>query len=202
VSYNITYLILTGGESRRFGSPKMEAVLNGKSLLAHIVDGIPNESEIIVAGPIPKNLSRGVHQVTEKISFGGPVSGISHGLTLVTTDYVAVIATDVPFGGGAIDVLKKDLSTKFDAFIPIDRQGSLQYLSSIFNANKLREAIANLNSPLNASLKILVKSLRVKEIAFAEWDSYLLKDIDTLKDLSDAESCLTDTVKRLEIRAL
>jgi molybdenum cofactor guanylyltransferase len=43
--------ILAGGQSRRFGSDKAEALVGGKSLLAHVADALrPQCTELVVAG--------------------------------------------------------------------------------------------------------------------------------------------------------
>jgi molybdenum cofactor guanylyltransferase len=70
--------ILAGGQSRRFGSDKAEALFEGRSLLDHVADGLrPQVEALVVAGRTWPGLS----SVADlPVSGLGPLSGLAGAL--------------------------------------------------------------------------------------------------------------------------
>ena len=94
-------VILTGGTSKRFGSNKAEAKINGKSLLEILATDL---DELIIVGP---TTSVKAIYVREEPIGGGPVSAIGAAMTVVDTELVAIFATDMPFAPKILDELEE-----------------------------------------------------------------------------------------------
>lgn len=128
-------VVLAGGRARRLdGAAKPHVLLDGRELLAHVLDGLAasrlvrrvavvGPPDVAVPSPVP------LVQVQEDPPFGGPVAGIAAGLAVLvdTTghspaphdagaplrahaarsvgDLVAVVACDVPGGARMLPAL-------------------------------------------------------------------------------------------------
>ena len=75
-------IVLTGGTSRRFGSDKSEAMINGRTVFEYMTEGLDN---LIVVGP-KKNID--AVYVREEPAGAGPVAAIGAGLKAVDTELV------------------------------------------------------------------------------------------------------------------
>ena len=80
-------IVLSGGTNKRFGSDKSQALLNGVSLLDHVLSFIPADIKTVIVGK----------DVFEQPALGGPVAGIARGLQETDTEYVAIAAVDMPY---------------------------------------------------------------------------------------------------------
>lgn len=185
-SFKWSAIILTGGTSRRFGSDKSQAVLSGHSLLDEILLALPPEIPVIVVGPEPHNVARPVSMTREDPVFGGPVAGIAAGLKIVETEFVAIIATDMPFVVPMLLQLTNELSEEFEAAIPMDTTGFRQPLSALYKVESLRKALVGLGDPRGQSMRNLVALLKVREVLVGDSLENQLLDIDTRSDLDRA----------------
>jgi molybdopterin-guanine dinucleotide biosynthesis protein A len=92
----VTAIVLTGGESKRFGQDKSTTQLAGTSMLNHVLAGVPDTISVVVVGPTPTGTPRQVRVTREDPPGGGPVAGVVAGLRLVRSEVCCVIATDMP----------------------------------------------------------------------------------------------------------
>jgi len=94
---NCTAVVLTGGESRRMGADKAMTEIAGKPMAAHIVETLdPLFSDILIS---VREFRTDVTlpQVIDRSSERGPMVGIKSALEAVQTDWLFVIACDMPF---------------------------------------------------------------------------------------------------------
>ena len=169
-------IVLTGGTSRRFGSDKSEALINGRTVLEYMTEGLDN---LIVVGP-KKNID--AVYVREEPAGAGPVAAIGAGLKLVDTELVSIFATDMAFAPRVLPQLLKSLIN--DAALPIDSDGYLQPLSGLYRTEKLRTALDTLGDLENRSVKELISKLNIDHVSLDETE--FLLDIDTKEDLAKA----------------
>lgn len=162
-------VVLTGGSSRRFGSDKSKAEINGRSLLEILTDGLSN---LIIVGP---ESSIPAKYVQENPISGGPVAAIAEALKEVSTPEVAIFATDMPFAPKLLSTLRENLIN--DAALPLDCEGFAQPLAAIYRTEKLRNAISLLGEVENKSVKELISYLVIDRVPLVDTE-YLL-DIDT-----------------------
>lgn len=169
-------IILTGGTSKRFGSDKSQALINGKSLLQIVTDGL---TDLIIVGPESSIKAR---YVQESPIGAGPLAAIGAGLQNVESDLVAIFATDMPFAPKVLPNLKRAL--KNDAALPIDSSGYMQPLAGLYRTSKLKTALADFETLENKSIKELINKLNIDSVEITEMD--LLIDIDTKVELLKA----------------
>lgn len=93
-----TAIILAGGKSSRMGFDKQFLKINEKRLMNIVINKLEEEfNEIIIVTNKPEEYKNFNHKIiTDKIVGEGPLSGIHAGLTESKSQYVFVIACDMP----------------------------------------------------------------------------------------------------------
>ena len=93
-----TAAILAGGLSRRMGFDKYKIQVGGKKLLDMLVDKLHQEFEtlFIVANSDDIELPEGVILIRDDFPGQGPMAGIQAALKHADSDYVYVMACDMP----------------------------------------------------------------------------------------------------------
>jgi len=165
-------IVLSGGTNKRFGSDKSQALLNGVSLLTHVLSFIPAGIKTVIVGK----------DVFEEPPLGGPVAGIARGLQEIDTQYVAIAAVDMPYGSSLFPQLLEAI--KGDAAIPVDAQGFRQPLCGVYRRDSLNAALTKLGDPHGQSMRALCDLLTINEVRV---DAGVLIDIDTPEDLITAQ---------------
>ena len=98
-------LILAGGRATRFGGiAKHALVVDGATILERqrAVLG-PRVAEVLISGALDVPGLRTVHDVVVGV---GPLAGIAAGLAAATTEWLLVVACDMPdLHGGLVDLL-------------------------------------------------------------------------------------------------
>lgn len=176
-------LILTGGTSKRFGADKSEALLAGRALVDHLISAIPEEISIIVVGPDRDSFSNRVQVTQESPAFSGPVAAIAAGVKLLSTELVAVFATDMPFGPLLIPQLLSSMNDDCEAVLPLDTSGFVQPLCALYRVDALIQALSSLETVIGESMRKLIANMRVVEIPINSEESGFLTDIDTQENL-------------------
>lgn len=156
-------ILLTGGDSKRFGSDKSQALIAGNTLLS-IIKSQLDSAEIIEVGIEVK---------------GGPVAAINSAIKKVDSELVAIFATDMPFAPRILPELNAGLIN--DAALPLDETGRLQPLAAIYRTSALVKALSELTQIANASMQSLLAYLNLDEVRVQSPE--LLIDIDTEADL-------------------
>lgn len=95
-SAEVTAVVLCGGESRRFGSDKTAALLHGRTLLDHVLDGLPYNWPVVCVGA-ERPTCRKVPWVREDPPGGGPLAGVVAGARAAATPLLVVLAADMPY---------------------------------------------------------------------------------------------------------
>ena len=180
-------MILTGGSSKRFGSDKSLARIDQLSLIQTLLTSLPLEIEITIVGPKLEEPTRAVRYTREGPIGGGPVAAIDAGVALIDTEYVAVIATDMPFASQIVEVLLDTIPFFEDAIIPMDSRGVRQPLCALYRTQALVNAIKQLGSTQGQSVRKLIQTLSVKEFSLAPNLARILLDVDTPSDLERAK---------------
>ena len=169
-------IILTGGTSKRFGSDKTEALINDKTLLKYLTEGLSN---LVIVGP---ETDLEAVYVREEPAGAGPVAAIDAGLRAVDTDLVSIFATDMPFAPRVLPQLINSLIN--DAALPMDCEGYAQPLAGVYRTEKLRSALESLGNLENKSVRELISKLEIDRVPLVETE--FLLDIDTKEDLAKA----------------
>lgn len=92
----VTAAITAGGQSRRFGSDKARAVLEGRTLLEHVAASLHSCSVRLLVAPEGRSALPGWHPVPERLPGEGPLSGLEAALTHAPRGWVAFAGVDQP----------------------------------------------------------------------------------------------------------
>ena len=156
-------ILLSGGESKRFGTDKSQALIDGKPLIS-ILKLYFDSADVIEVGSEVK---------------GGPVAAINSVIEKIDSEEVAIFATDMPFAPRILPELQAALIN--EAALPIDETGRLQPLAAIYRTSALASALSELAQIENASMHSLLIHLQIDEVKVKSPE--LLIDIDTEADL-------------------
>jgi molybdopterin-guanine dinucleotide biosynthesis protein A len=106
-AHDVSAIVLAGGRSSRFGAPKLEAEIDGVTLLEHVIRAVAVvASEIVVslpADPAVPEPALGelasrlvVRFVRDAEAYGGPLVGLATALEATTGRRAIVVAGDMP----------------------------------------------------------------------------------------------------------
>lgn len=95
----MTGIILAGGENRRMGTDKAFLIIDGKTMIEHVLTALRKVcgSIIIVTRSPERYHLPGVLVVRDVLEAGGPLAGIHAGLLGTRDEYNFVAACDMPF---------------------------------------------------------------------------------------------------------
>ncbi len=180
---DVSYVILTGGRSSRFGTDKAQAEINSVSLLDRLLDTLPVVSSVSSVSSVPS-----VRVVIGPEIQGGPAAAVDAGIAAISTRWVAVVAVDMPFASPVIAYLVQlALGIKADGLIPIDAGGKEQWLCALYQVAPLRAAVAAFGSVAGAPLHKVLAPLNLHRVHLPGELARLLIDIDTPADLARAQ---------------
>ncbi len=180
---DVSYVILTGGRSSRFGTDKAQAEINSVSLMDRLLDTLPVVSSVSSVSSVPS-----VRVVIGPEIQGGPAAAVDAGIAAISTRWVAVVAVDMPFASPVIAYLiQLALGIKADGLIPIDAGGKEQWLCALYQVAPLRAAVAAFGSVAGAPLHKVLAPLNLHRVHLPGELARLLIDIDTPADLARAQ---------------
>lgn len=154
-------VILAGGRAARLGGlDKPAEPIGGRSLIERVAGAVLGARKLVVVGPRRSAVGRqDAVFVMEDPPGGGPVAALRAGLPLVTAEWVALLAADLPFlAAGHVSALFKAAATG-PAEIPrdvarapeqappagavlVDDADREQWLTGVWRTQVLREALA------------------------------------------------------------
>ena len=140
-------VVLAGGKAARLGGQaKPQLVVGGRTMLAAVLEAVPDAARRVVVGP-PQPVPPDVVLVREHPPGGGPVAALRAGLPQVSTDVVAVLAGDLPFlTGELIGQLRGGL--RGDGILVVDDGNRDQLLLGVWRTAPLRAAVAASRGPV------------------------------------------------------
>ena len=218
--WDVTAIVLAGGQARRLGQDKARASVAGESMLSRIVRGLPARIPVVVVSPDENVLAvlpgdpaqapaarqgaggpaRLVSRTCEQPAGGGPVAGLAAGLRDVATSTTLLLAVDMPLGVHAALMALEELtgSSKGDgmpggvAVVPVDADGNRQPLCAAYRTEALRSALAVLEAEAGTVRNASMRSLlaRLEVTDLPDLPEQLLLDVDTPGALAAADSTL------------
>ena len=185
-SNSASVIVLTGGTSKRFGSDKSQAKIDGVSLIARILASIPSEFETVIVGPDPMVRNADYRTVQENPIGGGPLAGFKAGLELCTSEIVVLIATDMPFAVSRALHLLESMKQHDDAVMYVDKEGFKQSLAAIYRVEAVERALSLMGIADGQSMQTMLSHLQIREIEMSKEVTRAYSDIDTTGDLERA----------------
>lgn len=189
----IGILVVAGGAGRRAGGvDKALLALDGRPLLAHVLDSVraaeqarpSDEVEAVVVGPRRDGFA-GVRWAQESPPGGGPLAAVAAGEAVLTADVstVLVLGGDMPYVSRAVPALLAALDEGPAAAVLV--AGQPQPLASAWRRAALATALDELAPPEGVPLRRLLD--RVDAAAVPDLDG-ASADVDALADLDGPEA--------------
>jgi molybdopterin-guanine dinucleotide biosynthesis protein A len=171
-------VVLAGGRGSRLGGvDKASVVVDGRTLLAHVLDAVALARRTVVVGPRKDDVP-GVTWAREDPPGGGPVAGLAAGLAHVATDLVVVLAVDQP--GITRSTVDRLLAAVGDTgAVLVDEEGRSQWLAGAWRTGSLRAAVPP--DPRDVSMRSVLGPLNPVAVAAGPGEA---RDVDTPRDLA------------------
>jgi molybdopterin-guanine dinucleotide biosynthesis protein A len=190
---SLSAVVLGGGASRRFGADKTRAELDGRQVLARVVNAASEVStDVVVVGPWAPD-DRSPHPEPEPGL--GPLAALAHGLSVVHGTWVLVLGGDHPLLVPALLELlaQRAGQSTADVVLP-ERDGRDQPLVACYRRRTALVAEHVLASG-GRSLRALLDEVTVERVLPEHWqpadpDGRSFLDIDTIDDLEVARRLL------------
>lgn len=177
-----TAVVLAGGRAARMaGRDKPQLQIDGRSLIAWVVDDLPAHVPVVVVGPV-QPVPREVEFRREDPPFGGPVAALAAALPAVRTPLVGLVASDMPRAGALLSRLAAGWRGP-SALVPVDEDGHRQPLCSILPSDAITLALNGIGDPAGFSMRSFLSRLDVTELPLIGSDAVLLRDIDVPADV-------------------
>ena len=173
----LTGVLLVGGASRRFGSPKALARVGGETLAERAWRALEWCDERIALGKAVDSLPLPFPVADDESDLRAPIVGLVAGLRLARHDVCVVLPVDCPFV--TQDVLRSLAASCRDAAVP--PTGPLP------GAYRRSGALGTLEQRLALGELGLRDALRDLDVARVDVDPALLADVDTPADLAGYE---------------
>ncbi|MBM7865535.1 NTP transferase domain-containing protein [Heliobacterium gestii] len=146
-------IILSGGRNSRMGRNKAFVNVNGKAIIAQIIETLrPVAAEIIVVTNCPDEYRHlGVSLTGDIIANQGPLSGIHAGLSASNHRNNLVVACDMPFVEAPLAQALLELAPGYDVVVPQWRD----YLQPLF-AVYAKTCIAPIEACLRGDIRKII----------------------------------------------
>lgn len=180
------FLLLSGGQSKRMGTPKALLEIDGKTLLETIaLAGEGFEERILSVNdpaiPTPKGFIR-----CEDVYPGcGPMSGIHAAFLSSDCDALVVAPCDAPYYSKELaQYLARQYEENLDALVLFDEEGRVHPLSGVYSKSCLPVLEAHLKEGKFKLMRML-ESMRLKKIGLPqEFGGRLFENLNTPEDLA------------------
>ncbi|MDO9379911.1 MAG: NTP transferase domain-containing protein [Nocardioidaceae bacterium] len=176
-------VVLAGGASRRFGSDKTRVVLDGLTLLDHVLAATAAAARTVVVGDErPLAGGREVTWVREDPPGSGPAQAVVAALEHLTAPRVVLLAADLPHLAPATVRRLLDAAQHRPASL-VDAGGRVQHLCTVIGTDRLREVAARRPTWAGGSMKALLAPLRVVLVPAVGEEAH---DVDEPHDVPSA----------------
>lgn len=176
---NASAFILIGGKSRRFGSPKWQALLNNETVLNRIWEKLNLfENRAVIGKTKPERFNKPF--INDKLNLDAPINGLFTALKYSRTDWSFIISCDLPLISSTVisQLYSQSLRNNENAIIPYS-ENQLQVTCGFYHKNCLSKLETQIKLE-NYSLHSFINMLALKEVVFL--DSIPFWNMNTEKD--------------------
>jgi molybdopterin-guanine dinucleotide biosynthesis protein A len=189
---NLTTVIMAGGKSSRMGTDKSFVPLLGKPMVEHVLDSVEGlgEQEIIITNKPDDYAYLGLPMYGDIYHDKGPLGGFHSALTHAATQYILVVACDMPWLNR--DLLEYMISIRETADIIVPRWEKYpEPLHAVYSHNCLAPITANLEADILKITaffgKVSTHFLDQKTIAQYDTHGQSFNNVNTPEDLEQAK---------------
>ncbi len=185
---DVTGLILAGGRSRRFGSDKAVALVEGVPMIERVYHALAPLCPVLVSVAAPGRtypLPGPARLVADRVPGAGPLGGLGAGLAASATPWVLVVACDLPFvATEALRALLAPGRDGFDATVALTPDGRRQPLCACYRRS-VSPVVAEQLAEGNYAMHALLDRLTVREV---EVPAEALRNVNAPADLPSVKS--------------
>jgi molybdopterin-guanine dinucleotide biosynthesis protein A len=175
---SITGILLVGGASSRFGSPKALALFEGRSLAERAWDALAWCKDRIAVGKTD-TVELPFPVVDDESSVRAPIAGVVAGLELATHELCVVLPVDCPLVG----------EPELRALVVACRDAAVPQTGPLPGAYRM-SALPVLRRRLEAGELALRDALAELDTVVVELDPAKLRNVNTREDLGDGHSAV------------
>ncbi|WP_226535173.1 molybdenum cofactor guanylyltransferase [Fictibacillus halophilus] len=185
-------IVLAGGESRRFGSPKALAEWNNKTFVEYSVESLTPYTDVILVisreelrYTLTKNSSKSIRILEDvpRYKGKGPLAGIYTGMISQKADYYLIAPCDMPLMSSSM--YRKWLTAaqegEYDCVIPVLNE-KIYPLNGVYKKTCLPDITSCLQENIFKVLKLLQKK-NTKYIEVEEEEEHFFKNVNTTNEL-------------------
>ena len=200
--FDVQGFILVGGASRRMGQDKAQLRLGSETMIERIAGQLSaaTASVTLVGGPPADGSQPTVPDIYEK---WGALGGIHAALSAAKTDWLIVIACDLPFiTRELLDRLKSFVDESFDSIVPMQPDGRPQPVCALYRREACLPEIETLIRAGEHTPRALLANVRTRYVQFAELSDLpgakkFFLNLNTPADFERAKQLLGTTDRRL-----
>ncbi len=184
MKYDATAIVLAGGASSRMGMDKSLLQVEGKPLVARIVDQVSARFRAVVVGANDPDRYAflGIPVIPDREPGKGPLMGIRSCLEAISTDWAFVTACDIPvLDGGLIQALMESREGA-DIVMPRLPDGGLEPLMALYRRSLVSDADALLAQG-KRRIVALFERARVSFVDFEKGEWYF--NLNTPDDVNE-----------------
>ena len=167
-------VLLAGGASRRFGSPKAFASVEGKAFYQHSLETLQAITETILIvtnqeleAKFKKLSDKTLLTDEDKYSGKGPLAGLYTAMQAKSAEWYVLIPVDVPFMKPEVyQVLLEQIERNKQAIIPLAGE-RIQPLIALYH-HSLKSSIKELLDNEQLAMRALIDISKVKYVPFTE----------------------------------
>lgn len=143
---NVALLILTGGNSSRFGQKKAFIEFKGKSFIEHIIARTgPLHTELVISCRNGKERLKELFPdaivVEDGSDMRSPMTGLYSALPHIRSEYVTILPCDVPLIRKEVIQMLIERALGHDAAVPVWPNGYLEPLTAVYATGSLLQAV-------------------------------------------------------------
>lgn len=215
VLHNIEAFILAGGASRRMNR-QAKALLdfNGRSLVARLADELrtAQRTRLVIHDDeyptLDEKLNFKLERVADLYTLQSSLAGLHAALFYASSDWVLVVACDLPFVGKALfERLAWRREDNLAAIIPFDIGGKAQTLCALYRRDAALAIVEQMLAEDEKRVRVLIEklllsqNLKVRFVEFAELADLpnaekLFVNLNTPEDLQGVNQSKNQEEKR------
>jgi molybdopterin-guanine dinucleotide biosynthesis protein A len=168
--FDVQGFILVGGASQRMGQDKAQLRLGLETLLERIARQLsPVTSSVTLVGSPQAYVGHSLPTVPDVYEKWGALGGIHAALSAAKTDWIIVIACDLPFVTRDLFARLKSLADEsLDSIVPMQPDGRPQPVCALYRRETCLPEIERLVSAGEHTPRALLTNVRTRYVQFPE----------------------------------